>query len=190
MSVYPSGTAAAEGLASCHVCCKLAPASLHACPRCGAALHLRKTDSLQRTIALVVTASILYIPANVLPIMTTTQLGRAEGSTILGGVVLLMSLTSMGALALVGEGWAELSPFVGFAVAALFLGSLPAWGGVVTTAAARRRVRRRPHQYTTGDRELHLGPDGLYSSWEGGDGELVWSRISQVVHHRASTFSQ
>ena len=89
-TVYPAGTAAAEGLAICHTCYKLAPVSKHKCPRCGAALHLRKTDSLQRTVALVVTATLLYIPANVLPIMTTTILGTAEPSTILGGVVILI----------------------------------------------------------------------------------------------------
>ena len=87
---FAAGTAAAEGLATCHVCFKVAPESLHRCPRCRAALHLRKPDSLQRTVALVVTASLLYIPANVLPIMTTDQLGRAIDSTILGGVVLLI----------------------------------------------------------------------------------------------------
>jgi paraquat-inducible protein A len=38
----------------------------------------------------VVTAALLYIPANVLPIMTTTQLGSAEDSTILGGVIVLL----------------------------------------------------------------------------------------------------
>jgi paraquat-inducible protein A len=46
--------------------------------------------SLQRTLALLFTAMLLYIPANVLPIMTTTQLGTTEPSTILGGVVLLI----------------------------------------------------------------------------------------------------
>ena len=46
-------------------------------------------DSLARTVALVITAAILYVPANVLPIMTTEQLGRASDSTIMGGVVLL-----------------------------------------------------------------------------------------------------
>lgn len=86
---FPAGTAAARGLACCHVCCKVAPDTLHRCPRCGAALHLRKPDSLQRTIALVVTAALLYIPANVLPIMTTEQLGNATDSTIIGGVVIL-----------------------------------------------------------------------------------------------------
>jgi len=86
---FPAGTAAARGLACCHVCFKVAPEALHHCPRCRAALHLRKPDSLQRTIALVVTAALLYIPANVLPIMTTEQLGDATDSTIIGGVILL-----------------------------------------------------------------------------------------------------
>jgi paraquat-inducible protein A len=87
-------TAASRNLASCHVCYKLADAAVHKCPRCGAALHLRKPDSLQRTLALLFTASLLYIPANVLPIMVTDQLGRSVESTILGGVVLLIQLGS------------------------------------------------------------------------------------------------
>lgn len=87
---FPAGTAAGEGLACCHVCCRLAPASLDRCPLCRAPLHLRNPASLQRTVALVITASLLYIPANVLPIMTTDQLGRSIDSTILGGVALLL----------------------------------------------------------------------------------------------------
>lgn len=94
MSEYPV-TAAARNLASCHACCKLAPASRHYCPRCGATLHLRIDNSLQRTLALLATAAILYIPANVYPIMITEQLGDTEVSTILGGVVLLIKLGSL-----------------------------------------------------------------------------------------------
>jgi paraquat-inducible protein A len=90
MSAFPAGTAAARGLACCHVCLKVAPAAMHECPRCEAALHLRKTNSLERTVALIVTAVLLYIPANVLPIMTTDQLGNVIDSTIIGGVVVLM----------------------------------------------------------------------------------------------------
>ena len=92
---FPPGTAAAEGLASCHICLKLSPADLHECPLCGAPLHVRMTNSLQKTMALVITAIVLYIPANVLPIMTTTQLGTPEDSTILGGVVLLINMGSL-----------------------------------------------------------------------------------------------
>lgn len=91
----PGNTAASRSLASCHLCLKLADANLHHCPRCGEALHLRKANSLQRTLALLVTACALYIPANVLPIMITDQLGSAEPSTILGGVVLLINMDSI-----------------------------------------------------------------------------------------------
>ena len=88
-------TAISRGLASCHTCLKLAPADVHYCPRCGSAMHLRATDSLQRCVALLITATLLYIPANVLPIMYTDQLGSTEPSTILGGVVLLIKLGSV-----------------------------------------------------------------------------------------------
>jgi len=88
-------TAAERGLASCHLCMKLASEDSHRCPRCGTRLHLRKTASIQRTLALLVTAAILYAPANILPIMVTDQLGQPIESTILGGVILLMQLGSI-----------------------------------------------------------------------------------------------
>ena len=60
----------------------------HACPRCGARLHLRKPNSIGRTWALLIASMILYIPANVLPVMHTgTLLGGRETHTILGGIV-------------------------------------------------------------------------------------------------------
>jgi paraquat-inducible protein A len=90
-----AATAAGRHLAVCHVCFKLASADCHHCPRCGAPLHLRKPRSLQRTLALLLTATILYVPANIYPIMITDQLGApAEESTILGGVILLIELGS------------------------------------------------------------------------------------------------
>lgn len=87
-------TAAEQGLASCHTCLKLVPADTHRCPRCGSLVHLRSPDSVQRTVALLITAAILYVPANVLPIMYTDQLGNTVESTIIGGVVLLINLGS------------------------------------------------------------------------------------------------
>jgi len=57
-------------------------------------MHLRKSDSIQRTLALLVTACLLYIPANLYPIMYTDQLGSTEASTIMGGVILLIELGS------------------------------------------------------------------------------------------------
>jgi paraquat-inducible protein A len=92
--VNSAATAAGRGLASCHLCCKLAAADVEHCPRCGAHMHQRKVDSLQRTLALLVTATILYVPANIYPIMITDQFGTSIESTILGGVVLLINLGS------------------------------------------------------------------------------------------------
>jgi len=88
-------TAASKGLSTCHMCLKLAPTGVHHCPRCHSTMHLRKNDSIQRTLALLVTSCLLYIPANIYPIMYTDQLGTTEASTILGGVILLIDLGSV-----------------------------------------------------------------------------------------------
>jgi paraquat-inducible protein A len=81
-------------LASCHACdqvCRL-PRGGHArCPRCGTALHRRKPHSLARTWALLIAACILYIPANLLPVMTVTSFGKGEPDTILSGVKTLIA---------------------------------------------------------------------------------------------------
>ena len=82
------------GLIGCHVCGALGAQGQGRCHRCGSRLHSRKPASLQRTLALLVTASILYIPANLYPIMDTVFLGDVSPSTILGGVVLLWGLGS------------------------------------------------------------------------------------------------
>ncbi|QQZ41259.1 paraquat-inducible protein A [Pseudomonas sp. SK3(2021)] len=60
------------------------------CTRCGALVHARRPNSIMRTWALLITAAILYIPANVLPIMTVTSLGQGDPSTIMSGVVQLV----------------------------------------------------------------------------------------------------
>jgi len=61
------------------------------CPRCGSALHARKPDSLNRTWAFIVASAILYIPANVYPVLTVIQMGAGQPSTILGGVEELLA---------------------------------------------------------------------------------------------------
>ncbi len=87
-------TAAARGMMSCETCLKLVDAGQHTCPRCGSVVHLRSPDTVQRTLALLIAASILYIPANLLPIMYTDQLGNTVPATIMGGVFLLIRLGS------------------------------------------------------------------------------------------------
>ncbi len=82
-------TAASKGLANCEICGKVSDVSLKHCPRCHSHLELRKPNSIQRVLALTITACIFYIPANVLPITITYQLGRRFESTIMGGVFFL-----------------------------------------------------------------------------------------------------
>ena len=86
-------TAAQAGLVSCETCSLLsrpvAAAEPGYCPRCGAELAWRRHHSIQVTWALVLAAAICYIPANVLPVLTTTTLGSSDSDTILGGVVFL-----------------------------------------------------------------------------------------------------
>ncbi|WP_426209514.1 paraquat-inducible protein A [Pseudomonas sp. TWR2-1-1] len=60
------------------------------CTRCGALVHARRPDSLMRTWALLLTSAILYIPANLLPIMTVNSLGQGSPSTIMAGVIELV----------------------------------------------------------------------------------------------------
>jgi paraquat-inducible protein A len=57
------------------------------CRRCRARLHSRKPDSINRTWALLITACILYLPANLLPVMTTRSLFGTQEDTILSGVI-------------------------------------------------------------------------------------------------------
>jgi paraquat-inducible protein A len=60
------------------------------CPRCGRVLHARKPHSPSRTWALLLTAALLAIPANVLPVMTIQKTGSGGPSTIMGGTVELV----------------------------------------------------------------------------------------------------
>jgi paraquat-inducible protein A len=60
------------------------------CPRCYAHIHERKPHSLVLTAVLVVCAAVLYIPANVLPVMYTRTLFDDEKDTIMSGVLVLL----------------------------------------------------------------------------------------------------
>lgn len=74
----------------CHKLEYLREDEIQHCRRCGSRLHARRPNSIVRTWALLITAAILYIPANLLPIMTISSLGRGMPSTIMGGVLELI----------------------------------------------------------------------------------------------------
>ena len=91
-------TAAEAGLVSCGTCALLSnpddTENPGDCPRCGAALVSRHPHSIQYTWALIIAAAICYVPANVLPVLTTTAFGSVESDTIMGGVIHLYATGS------------------------------------------------------------------------------------------------
>ena len=85
----PRASAESPVLIACRACRLVSVASADGrdrCPRCGHRLRRRKSNSLARAWALITAATILYIPANVFPVMTLVYLGRGVPHTILGGV--------------------------------------------------------------------------------------------------------
>jgi paraquat-inducible protein A len=80
-----------DELVGCHACELVCRVPHHddedkaLCSRCGAELHHRKANSIQRSWALSIAAVVLYIPANIYPVMTVISFGRGDPSTILGG---------------------------------------------------------------------------------------------------------
>lgn len=83
----PAESAAARGLAVCHVCGLASPVRRQRCPRCHGGLHLRSRESLQRTWAFTVAALLLYLPANLLPILRVESFAGPQSSTIMSGVI-------------------------------------------------------------------------------------------------------
>jgi paraquat-inducible protein A len=74
--------------ARCGTCGYLAPwhGRPEPCPRCRAPVELRKRNSFARSWALILAAAILYLPANLFPIMTVISFGSGAPDTILSGV--------------------------------------------------------------------------------------------------------
>jgi len=97
-------TARSEGLLACHICGRVSantaspmgwgsaasPAErtpAPRCPRCHATVHTRIPDSVARTWALLIAAALLYIPANLLPILHTSSIFGSQDDTIMSGIV-------------------------------------------------------------------------------------------------------
>jgi len=83
-----------QGCESCGLVSRPAPGTDEgSCPRCGDELSFRKSASIQRTWAFLVAAAVCYVPANVLPVLTTITASGRDSDTIMQGVVLLWSPT-------------------------------------------------------------------------------------------------
>lgn len=111
---------------SCANCALLQPPASR-CTRCRARLHRRRPESLTRTAALMVTGFVLYLPANLFPVITVISFGRGTSATIMGGVLELLNgsdwplavivftaSVAVPLLKLVGLGWLLLATRTGW----------------------------------------------------------------------------
>ncbi|MFO1302347.1 MAG: paraquat-inducible protein A [Burkholderiales bacterium] len=91
-------TALSRGLVACSECAlvvrPVSPEAPGYCPRCSEPLAFRRDHAIQRTWAFLVAAAILYVPANLLPVLDTTTLTGSEPDTIMSGVILLWATGS------------------------------------------------------------------------------------------------
>jgi paraquat-inducible protein A len=79
------------GLVLCRTCSlAVSRASLgvdRRCPRCESRIEHRTPLSTETTLAWLMAGMVLYIPANLLPVMHTSGLTGEEDSTIIGGII-------------------------------------------------------------------------------------------------------
>ena len=135
-------TAARLGLLACHVCelvSRPSPGQTWTlCPRCGARIHSRIPGSISRTWALLIAAAVLYLPANIEPVMITSSFFGTQRDTILSGVAYLWTSGS----------W-PLAVVVFVASVAVPLLKLLALAFLATSVQRRsaRRLRQRTHLY-------------------------------------------
>lgn len=87
-----------DRLAACQVCGYVQEhdplTDVDACGRCGSRVHKRRPDMGPRVWALLIAAAVVYIPANVLPMMEIRSMLGTSVHTILGGVIELWRLGS------------------------------------------------------------------------------------------------
>ncbi len=84
--VPPEQTGPASDAVACRACGRVNHAAEGArCTRCQARLWRRIPNSVGNTWALLAASAVLYVPANIFPILTLTRLGKGGPSTILGG---------------------------------------------------------------------------------------------------------
>lgn len=85
-----------QHLVVCRTCGAQYPGADHGavCPRCGRVNYYRNPAAMQKTCALLLSATILYLPSNLYPVMYTNLLGASTGSNIIDGVVALWNMNS------------------------------------------------------------------------------------------------
>jgi len=85
-----------EHLIRCHICeaVNYENPKIVKCRRCHCPINKPLNNAYHTTLALLITAMILYVPANLYPILISKQFGVNTQSTILGGIIHLWELGS------------------------------------------------------------------------------------------------
>jgi len=95
MSLNKENSALEQGYLSCRHCHKLIKQDdqvLHYCPRCHSKVYPRIPHSLRWSWALLLSGFFLYIPANILPIMTLNKMWVLRTDTIMSGIINLYNI--------------------------------------------------------------------------------------------------
>lgn len=89
-----SNKALSAGLGNCPQCHKLnvMHAEKQTCTRCRTVFYARKPKSIEYTLAWTIAALVMFIPANVYPMMVFYTLGKPDASTILEGIAIFIQL--------------------------------------------------------------------------------------------------
>jgi paraquat-inducible protein A len=94
-------SAASLNVYGCECCGLVVEGGVERCPRCRGPLYRVKPDSLQRAWAFLATALVLFVPANVLPVMVSRDLRGHDSHTLSGGIQALWASGSRGLAAIV-----------------------------------------------------------------------------------------
>ncbi|MFB2594937.1 paraquat-inducible protein A [Paracoccus sp. p4-l81] len=86
----PVLTADQAGLVGCRSCGRVWPQDQARCGRCGARLVVPDRRGLQPVWAWLAAGLIMYVPANLLPMLRTATIAGSSENTILGGVIELI----------------------------------------------------------------------------------------------------
>jgi len=76
----------------CHKVLQVAQSYPVKCPRCHSNIYPRVPNSLNQSWALLISSFLLYIPANILPIMTLNKGGLLRTDTIMSGIINLVNI--------------------------------------------------------------------------------------------------
>jgi paraquat-inducible protein A len=128
-------------IARCRICGQIEDFStVTRCARCGRRLALpHPLNSIERSLAWLIAAVLLYIPANMVAVMYVSGIGGGEESTILGGILEFWRSGSYG-IALLIFGASVAVPITKFVALGLLI--TMAWRNSPAARAQRTRLYR------------------------------------------------